>query len=171
MKKQIERHLQQLVGLGLTTTTRATNMECLKFGHLLETNKAGQEIQIGEFALHLQSPWRVTNKTKILVGSHDLYEPVDESAEYDENFDWDKPNGNLRDFKLQELINTQDLTVTSVIADNFGGFDLFFSNHIKLTVFPDGSMGGEYSEFWRLINNTATTKIHFVINGSGVQKD
>lgn len=66
MKEQIERHFQELVGLRLTKTTRAANMECLKFGHMLETNKAGQRIEISELALHLQSPWRFTSDTNIL---------------------------------------------------------------------------------------------------------
>lgn len=146
-------------------------MECLKFGHLLETNKAGQEIEIGEFGLHLQCPWRFTCDTKIFVGSQDLYEPADENSEYDENFDWDKPNGNLRDVKLQELIKPQNLTVASVAADDFGGFELFFSDHIKLSVFPAGSKVDEYSELWRLLNNQPANKNHFVVSSSFVQQD
>jgi hypothetical protein len=169
LKEQIERHLQQLTELRLSKTTRAANMECLKFGHLLETNNAGQQIEIGEFALHLQCPWRFTNNTKILVGSFDLYEPADENAEYDEDFDWDKSNVNLRDVKLQQLIETQNLSVISIIADNFGGFDLTFNNNIKLSVFPADSKISEYSELWRLLNNKSTNKEHFVISGHGIQ--
>ncbi|RPD43437.1 hypothetical protein [Paracnuella aquatica] len=138
---------------------------------MLETNNAGQAIQIGEFALHLQSPWRFTSDTEILAGSLDLYEPVDENAEYDEHFDWDKLNGNLRDFKLQELIKTHQLTVISVVADNFGGFDLLFSNDIRLSVFPAYSKVDQYSEHWRLLNNKVTDKTHFVVSGSSVLKD
>ena len=146
-------------------------MECLKFGHLLETNNAGQEIQIGEFALHLQSPWRFTSDTEILAGSLDLYEPINENAEYDEHFDWERPNGNLRDFKLQELIKTQQLTVISVVADSFGGFDILFTDDIKLSIFPAYSKVDQYSEHWRLLNNKVTDKTHFVVSGSGVLKD
>ena len=171
MKELIQRHLQQLIGLRLTTTTRAANMECLKFGYLLETNKAGQEIQIGEFALHLQCHWRLASDTKILIGSDDLFEPVDENAEYDENFDWDKANGNLRDLKLQELINNPDLIVNSVIADNFGGFDLLFSNGIKLTLFPAVSKVDKYSEHWRLLSNKDSNRSHFVVSNYGMQHD
>lgn len=171
MKEQIEQHLQQLVGLRLTTTTRAANMECLKFGTLLDTNKAGQEIEIGEFALHLQCPWRFTSETKIVIGSLDLYEPVDENAEYDEHFDWDKPNGNLRDFKLQELIKTHELTAISVVADTFGSFEIVFSNGIKLSVFPAYSKVDQYSEYWRLLTNKASNKSHFVVGGSDMQHD
>jgi hypothetical protein len=171
LKEQIERHLQQLVGLQLTATTRAANMECLKFGHQLETNKAGKEIPVGEFALHLQCPWRLTSDAKILIGSNDLYEPVDENAEYDDSFNWDTPNGNMRDVKLKGLIDTQDLTVTSVRADNFGGFNLFFSNTIRLAVFPASSKTDEYSEHWRLLSNKASDKTHFIVKGFGVQQD
>jgi len=171
LKEQIEQHLQQLVGLGLTTTTRAANMECLKFGTLLDTNKAGQEIEIGEFALHLQCPWRFTSKTKILIGSLDLYEPVDENAEYDDHFEWDQPNGNLRDVKLRELLKAENLTVTSIIADNFGGFDIIFTNDIRLSIFPAYSKVDQYSEHWRLLNNKETDKSHFVVSGDDVPQD
>jgi len=171
LKEQIEQHLQQLVGLKLTSTTRAANMECLKFGNLLDTNKEGKEIEIGEFALHLQCPWRFTYETKVLIGSLDLYEAVDENAEYDEHFDWDKPNGNLRDFKLQEIIKTQDLIATSVVADTFGGFDVLFSNGIKLSVFPAYSKVDQYSEYWRLLTNKATNRNHFVVGCFGVLQD
>ena len=171
MKEQIERRLQQLIGLQLTATTRAANMECLKFGHLLETNKSGKQIQIGEFALHLQCPWRFTNEAKILIGSLDLYEPVDENAEYDEHFDWDRPNENLRDFKLLELITTQDLTTVSVVADSFGGLEISFINSIRLSIFPAYSKVDQYSEHWRLLTNKATNKNHFVVGGFGVLQD
>ena len=125
-------------------------------------------MQIGEFALHLQSSWRFTNETEILVGSLDLYEPVDEKADYNENFDWDKPNGNLRDTKLTELIRRQNLTVISVATDSFGGFDILFDNDIQLSVFPAYSKVDQYSEYWRLITNKATGKSHFVVTGAGV---
>ena len=146
-------------------------MECLKFGHLLEITKAGQQNQIGEFALHLQCPWRFTTETEILIGSLDLYEPVYENADYDEHFDWDKPNGNLRDFKLQQLIKTQNLTVISVVADGFGGFEVLFDNGIKLTVFPAYSKVDQYSEHWRFLTNKETNKNHFVVSCSGVAQD
>jgi hypothetical protein len=169
LKEEIERYFQQLIGLRLTKTTRAAAMESLKFGHLLQVDKLGEEFEIGEFALHLQCPWRFTNDTKILVGSNDLFEPTHENAEFDESFDWDTPNGNLRDFKLHEIISTKDLIVNSIVADDYGGFELLFDSNIKLYVFPADSKVGEYSEFWRLLDNRPINKGHFVVSNSGVE--
>jgi hypothetical protein len=170
LKDKIEQHLQHLIGLKLTSSSRAANMECLKFGDLLlERNSAGEEFQIGEYGLHLQCPWRITDESKILIGWLDLYEPIDENAEYDENFDWDRPNGNLRDSKIHELIKGKDLLVTFVVADNFGGFDLLFNGKMKLSVFPAYSKSDEYSEHWRLLSRTP--KYHFVVSNSDVNNE
>jgi hypothetical protein len=72
LKEQIETHLQQLIGLRLSGSTRAANMECLKFGELHQLEKSGEEILIGDFALHLQCPWRFTDDRNILIGSLDV---------------------------------------------------------------------------------------------------
>ena len=43
-------------------------MECLKFGIVYRTDKDGKQNNVGEFALHLQCPWRLTNENEIIVG-------------------------------------------------------------------------------------------------------
>ena len=61
MKVQIKKTLEQLVGLELTRTTRAGATECIKFGMLYRiVDRTGLERQIGEFGIHLQCPWRIT---------------------------------------------------------------------------------------------------------------
>jgi len=37
-------------------------MECLKFGIIYRTDKGGKEYNVGEFALHIQCHWRLTNE-------------------------------------------------------------------------------------------------------------
>ena len=82
----IDKPLEQLIGLHLSRTTRAANMECLKFGHLLTDDKGNNQINIGEFGLHLQCPWRLTNDNQILLADSDLFEQPDEKADYDLDF-------------------------------------------------------------------------------------
>ena len=105
----LDKHLQQLIGLPLTRTTRAANMECLKFGQLLIADKENNQINIGEFGLHLQCPWRLTNDSQILVADNDLFEQPDENADYDPDFEWDKTMANLRDRKLDNILKTEGL--------------------------------------------------------------
>ncbi|GAB2476160.1 hypothetical protein [Algoriphagus taiwanensis] len=164
MKEKIQRTLDKLIGLELTRTTRAANMECLKFGQELVTDKVDGLINVGQFGIHLQCPWRITNGQKILIGHNDVYEQSDQDAKYDPDFDWDRPGVNLRDKKLQELID-KNLTVEKVTADDFGGFSIHFNDNISLTTFPTTSLENEY---WRVLDNRPTSKGHFVVGGDGI---
>jgi len=167
MKEKIELILQDLIGLQLTRTTRAANMECLKFGEQQVVSINGELWEVGEFGIHLQCSWRFVDKEKILIGSQDVYEPEDENAEYDEDFDWEA--GNLRDKKLRGLITTEKLVIETVIADNYGGAEIGFSNRVKLQIFPDYSKMDNCSEYWRLLDNRISSKKHVIISGAGVQ--
>ena len=143
MKEKIQGTLDKLIGLELTRTTRAANMECLKFGQELVTDKDDGLINIGQFGIHLQCPWRITNGQKIIIGYNDVYEQSDQDAKYDPDFDWDRPGVNLRDKKLQELIDKK-LTVEKVTVDDFGGFSICFNHNINLMTFPTTSLENEY---------------------------
>jgi len=155
--ENINKILLDLVGLPLSRQTRAANMQCFQFGNLTVIDK---KKSFGEFALHLQSPWRLTNETEIIIGSSDLYEQADQDAEYDPDFEWNKANANLRDVKLEKLITENRLVVVLAIADNFGGLVVHFNNSISLTVFPDISSKSE-NEYWRLIDNRNTKHTHY----------
>jgi len=132
-------------------------MQCFQFGNLTIIN---DKKAFGEFALHLQSPWRLTNSNEIIVGSSDLYEQADENAEYDPDFEWDKFNANLRDVKLEKLFSDNKLIVVSANVDTFGGLVINFDNNVSLTVFPDLSSKAE-NEYWRLIDNRNTKTKHY----------
>jgi hypothetical protein len=167
---KIRNVLKQLVGFEFTRTTRATNMECFKFGIFYQLDRKGIQRQVGEFDIHLQCPWRITKDDTILVGSDDLTEQPDETAKYDENFDWDVQGGNLRDIKLEKFLNSDKYVVESVVVDNFGGFELFFNNNTRLTVFPTLSCKSEYSEYWRLLDHRDENKNHFVVGSLGIDE-
>jgi len=162
MKQEIIKALQKLIGFEFTRSTRAANMECIKFGILYEKDRKGIERQIGEFDIHLQCPWRITKGSEIIVGCDDLYEQPDETAEYDENFNWDVQGGNLRDVKLETFLKSGKYIVKDITIDDFGGFELIFNDAIKLTVFPTLSSKFEYSEYWRLLDNRTEQK-HFIV--------
>lgn len=168
--EKINNILQKLIGLPLTRTTRAANMECLKFGTLHFKDQNGMILNYGEFGLHLQCPWRFTNEREIIVGSNDLYEQADETAEYDENFDWEKINANLRDIKLDIIITDNENIVESAFADKYGGLQIFFKSNIVLTVFPDISSKAN-NEYWRLLDNGHLEKNHYVSSSIGYDLD
>jgi len=169
MKNKIKHILEHLVGFEFTRTTRAGATECLKFGTLYRHDHKGIERQIGEFGIHLQCPWRITKDNVILVGYNDLTEQPDETAEYDENFDWDVQMGNLRDLKLTAFLGSGSYVIESVEADDFGGFELTFNDNVKLTVFPTSSSKNQYGEYWRLLDNRNEESIHFVVGSLGIE--
>jgi hypothetical protein len=153
---KINNILRDLIGLPLNPTTRAANMQMFSFGAIINITltspkKGPISKSVGEFALHLQCPWRLTNENEIIVGSGDLYQQADEIAEYDENYNYYELNANLRDVKLDKLINENKLSVISINADKFGGLEICFDNNIKLNVFPDLASKAD-NEYWRLID-------------------
>ncbi len=168
MKEKIESVLHDLIGLQLTKTTRAANMECLKFGEQQVVSTNGELWEVGEFGIHLQCSWRFVDEEKILIGSQDVYEPEDENAEYDEDFDWEA--GNLRDIKMRKLIDTNKLVVETTTADNYGGAEIRFSNKVKLQLFPAYSKIDDYCEYWRLLDNRVESKKHIIVSGTGVEQ-
>jgi len=148
--KDVNDFLKSLVGLSFTHTTRAANMECLKFGTLF-IEKNGKNLNIGLFALHLQTSWRIVDKSGLIVGSDDLYERADESDEYDENYDYYEFNANLRDIKLSKLIKKRKLIIVSAKADKYGSLKISFNKNIKLVVFPTSTTKA-YTEYWRILD-------------------
>jgi hypothetical protein len=166
----INQILLALVGLPLTWTSRAANMECLKFGTLFQTDKNGETFNGGELGLHLQCPWRLTDENGIIVGNGDLYEQADETAPDDENFDWEKPNSNLRDVKLRSFISDASNIVKSATADKFGGLQISFENNCVLTAFPNSASKNEYNEYWRLLDFRGEGKSkHYVSTSNGFE--
>lgn len=170
MIDNIQNILNQIIGLQLSGTSRAANMECLNFGDLIIKKKDDKTCYIGEFSIHLQCSWRFTNDNIIIVGSSDLYVQADESAEYDVNFDWDVEGANFRDVKLKDLISNNILIVHSTQIDKFGGLEINFNNNIKLSIFPDRT-SKSYYEYWRIIDFRNQYSKHYISSTDGYEID
>jgi hypothetical protein len=124
---------------------------------------------VGDFALHVQCPWRLVVNDRILTGSADYYEAAVEGQEV--NLD-DRRSGNLQQKRLSEVFSAYDpetrslmnvtdaLIVTAVHSDRFGGIDLELSGGYRLQVFPNGSRG----EDWRFFSPGKDAD-HFLVQG------
>jgi hypothetical protein len=146
--------LTSLVGLRLCIARDAAGMKNFQFGEI-RPHPSGKGT-VGDFALHVQCPWRLVTTTQVLTGSADYYEPAVEGE--DVNLD-DHQSGNLQRKRLQALFQTYDaetrslinqsdsLIVISLHADRFGGLDLELSGGVRLQVFPDGSRGENWCVF------------------------
>ena len=127
---------------------------------------------IGEYSLHLQCPWRITRAHTLVTGSNDWYLPEDESDfEKIAGESWDPARGgSLQDARLRRLFNhekaglgyivneTDDLAVSGLSVDPFGGFELLLSPDYALAAFPASSR----HERWRLFQPSGGP--HFVVN-------
>jgi hypothetical protein len=154
-RPQVIAALSQLMGLSLTAARRAADMRAFQFGDLRPVDRGS----VGEFALHVQCPWRIEGKEGIVTGRSDLWEPVEDNTPYDENWDYEK-SPNLQDARVKRWLDrdASSFTVTSVDADEFGGAAISLGQDFVLRLFPAGTRG----EQWRLFRPTSGVP-HFVV--------
>lgn len=167
IQTEIKSAFQELKGLKLTRTTRAANMECLKFGINFTKFDDGEIYNIGLFALHLQCPWRILYKNKIFVGSSDLYTQANEKADYNEDFYENNYESNLRDFKLNKLTSLKNLFIKEVKINQFNEINIQFNKLYELTTFSESI--SKDSENWRLIDFRKKISIHYVSGSNGLR--
>src|SRR5262245_30789476 len=118
IRQQVIAVLSQIIGLPLTAARRAADMRTFQFGSLRPVERGS----VGDFALHVQCPWRIEGPGGIVTGRLDLWEPAEAQAQVDENWSYDK-SPNLQDSRLGQWLaqNRSILIVRSVDADEFGG--------------------------------------------------
>jgi hypothetical protein len=155
--------LSQLIGLPLAAARRAADMRTFQFGTLRPVDRGS----VGDFALHVQCPWRIEGPEGIVTGRLDLWEPLEDKAPFDENWDYDK-SPNLQDACLQRWLahNEASLIVKAVDADDFGGAAVSLGQGFVLRLFPAGTRG----ENWRLFQ-PKTGAPHLVVSGGVVELD
>ena len=171
LAEEAKANLQRLVGLKLPRMALAADMRTLQFGKTVARIGGGV---VGEYALHIQCPWRLDGPTGVVTGSGDLYEPYVQNEGLRESFDWETDDS-LQDGVLRELLKGYDentkqivnstnvLTVEAVETDSAGGFSLRLSGGYRWLVFPNCTR----SEAWRLFkpskDGDAPEERHFVV--------
>lgn len=171
MKKQVEKTIQQLIGLPLWSIGRAGGLIWFAFGverRNVLLRKGGKKV-VSEYSLHIQCPWRIRKRNKIIVGygdrSHpsgdDLYKKISENEP-------DKIGNNQFDQRTLKLINDHEqspLMVRCVKSDAVGSIHITFNQGYILDVFPSSSV---CTEHWRLFRPDSEED-HFVVTCEGVE--
>ncbi len=145
-------------------------MQIFEFGPRRRiVNRRGEEVEVGQFSLHVQCGWRMVDCSKILFASRDINYPADENISIDD-FDWDKHDSVLDVAQRSWFAQQRDipLHVVSVRGDVYGGFRIELEREFALEAFPCNSKRGEYSEHWRLFGHRPDD-VHFVVTGYGVE--
>ncbi len=157
MGSQIDRIqdiLKVLVGLPLSHSFRAAGMRMLHFGKA----RVVENGRVGDYALHLQCPWRVEGPDGIVTGSDDLWEPANED-DWHENWSYDG-SVTLQDAQLRELLGEPGIGTTSpngeitgliveaVEAAENGDLSIVLTGGYNLAVFVCGCR----DESWRFFS-------------------
>ena len=138
--RQIVSAFDPVVGLKLSIS-RYSGLKNFQFGEI----RPHQGGTVGQWALHIQCPWRIVAADRIVAGSADSSEATELFPQYDP--------------LTKSYLNVSDqLVVEQVHADDHGGVDIQLSGGYRLQVFPDAKEG----ESWRLFEPAKTTP-HFVI--------
>ncbi len=164
-------HLKPLIGLKLSIARRAADLRSFHFGQIRSIEGG----TVGEFALHIQCPWRLQDPHGIVTGRSDLWEPSEDNKEVDlDSWDYDRDE-NLQDKLIGALLGSYDpqtrsfvndterLVVQEVYADSYGGVEIVLSGGYRLVLFPAGTRG----EDWRIFRPEADEP-HFVIAGGKI---
>jgi hypothetical protein len=144
--------LEVLIGLRLSIVRRAADMLVLHFGKVAPY-KGGT---IGEYALHIQCPWRFDGPNATITARNDYYEYDGPGAEPEGYWYDDGPS--LQDNRFDSLIGRRELAtnswmnqdpdrfiVTSVRWAERGDISIQLSDGYEILVFPASSN----REAWR----------------------
>lgn len=170
MKEKVKRATAVLIEQELWACTRAADLASFQFGQRRNVKDSrGNSREVGEYALHIQCPWRITRDDSVVVGSGDLFYPVDpENQEPRPDFDWQPIGGNRRDYLLKILFQdgARKLVVRDVEAGDGGSLRIELQDGYFLEVLPNLSTDDEQ---WRLFRPYRENEPHFVVTGRGTQ--
>lgn len=166
MQQQIQDAASVLIGKSVWRCTLAADMACFQFGErrAVRSFRDGAERQVGEYALHLQCPWRIVSGDHIVIAALDVYKPQS-GQEGNPEFNWDR-DGNLLQERAKTFFEdgTRKYAVEQVHAGGAGALRLLLQVGFWLEIYPCDS---EEDEYWRLFQ-PGIEQDHFVVTGLGI---
>lgn len=130
-------------------------------------NRRGEPRLVGEWALHLQCPWRFVRNDSIILASTDCYF----HPEGDESYDFNQGGESLFDRRANQfnhVLETAEFNVMEISCGPCGVFQLTLSPDLHFAVFPSASDGSPFGEFWRLFR-PHVEEPHYVFTTDGVE--
>ena len=147
---EVEEALRPLGGLRLLRVGRAADLLWLHFGAWrATTDHRGGVRTVGEWALHVQCPWRFTRDARILTAWRDLHQDADTSRPYNERAGAESHFDRVATALNGEL-ETVAHHVENVAGNLYDGFRLAFDPELGFEAFPCAATLAPRHEFWRL---------------------
>jgi hypothetical protein len=169
-ERRTKQALKVLTGLPIWGARRALDVFIFDVGaHRPTLNSKGEQVEVGEYALHISCPWRIVGPEGMAVGSEDRWYPADEDSDWSE-FNPDGPT--LFGFRMSTWLDahrTSPLVIGSVTTDRVGGFKLNLGQEWALEVFPADSLQRELCERWRLFRPGESSP-SFVVTNLGIEE-
>ncbi|MCP4410329.1 MAG: hypothetical protein GY807_21800 [Gammaproteobacteria bacterium] len=159
--------IEVLIGLPLLKIRRAADMLMMHFGSpRLVEDRRGKQKTVGEWALHVQTNWRIIRDSQILFGQADMLYRASDLEWRDD----DVLGGSRFDERAKALngaLPESETIVQDVTCDIFGGLRLTFRDGLAFEVFPDMSSDFPDYELWRLFGPGREDQ-HYVFEATGV---
>lgn len=169
MKEDIQNAVRVLVGMPLWSLGRAADLAWFQFGgRRIVRGRQSKEKEVGDYALHVQCPWRIRLGDSILIGRGDIFCTPEESNEpTPADFDWQKRN--RFDRIVLELFQNESrqFTVQTVMAGKAGSLAIGLEGGYDLEIFPHDS---ESDEHWRFFK-PSTEDQHLVVSGKTLKRE
>lgn len=153
--------VQSLRSLRIVRVGAADDLFWVHFGDLrtVATRDGGTK-EVGEWALHLQCPWRFIRNGQVVLGSSDFYY----RAEDGEAMDRDSAADSLFSVKASRLDRYLSSEVVKIVDIHFSGagaFELRMGDGLVFSAMPTESPEVSDAERWRLFQ-PSTDFPHFV---------
>ncbi len=111
----------------------------------------------GSFGLNIQCPWRILKHGKLILGSNDIFMPINDG--FESEFDWSEIGGSVFDDRVEKIIrDLLPLKVILVCVDEIGDLKIAFEKEVIFEVMPNSSVK---VEFWRFINYKTNEHVVF----------
>lgn len=159
----IRKYMQILVGAQWVWSGRAAAM-----GTFVFLNKES------EYALHVQSAFRIRTEDKLVVANLDMFDPLPE-IEGSQSFDWDSYNWDVQGVNcydrwsqgfVNEVENGKVGIVRKVHVNHLGDLIIEIDNGMVIEVFMNSSK----EECWRFFERESDGH-HLVVMGTGLDDD
>ena len=156
----IRKHMQILVGAQWVWSGRAAAM-----GTFVFLNKES------EYALHVQSAFRIRTEDKLIVANLDMFDPLPEiegSQSFDWNsYNWDVQGANCYDRWSQGFVNEVENGKAGIVrkihVNDLGDLIIEIDNGMVIEVFLNSSR----EECWRFFERESEGH-HLVVKGTGL---